>query len=401
MEMVSDSQNRKQADWARIIIASVAGAAAAVLLGFALSLLAAKFGLGILRPSGSTESNSNETLARAGINFLISHHVTIVGRGATTWLEINWPITLWAIIPAVSLVLGGYICSLIVGRKSGGFTVGAVVAIPYTAFLIIMSPYCTAVSKSVQMPNLPAKGVEFDFSILPNAVKLQTLPVDIITAGLVFGILFGGLGALGGIRSWVKLLFSPELPRSSWIRGALAALVFGYFTMSILAFGITAVTHQWSSADLIPTVTGNFYGIAHGASLKVIRSNTVSSQGGFSKGGSVEFESKNVLPTTTVIALGIIPAFWLLIGGRIAGARSGKSFFVNSVEMAGFYALCMVATSALFSFALSQMNTVGDAPVKTTILLSLAPTQVFIGSFAIALVFGTLGAFWSQLNAHS
>lgn len=397
--MVGENHNQKRTSWTQLAAASAAGAAAAVIIGFALSLIAAWLGLGILRPSETAADLSfNKTLARAGINLLISHRAAIVGGSTTNWLVISWPLTLWAIIPAASLLVGGYLCSVIISRRAGNkFAVGASTAIPYTMFLLIMRPFCAVLSSSVQLPNLPAKGVEFDFNLLPTAIKLYSSLGDVIIMGLVFGILFGGLGAS---RGWAKLL-SPEVIKSSWIRGALAALFFGYLTMSVIAFGITAVTSRWTSVDLIPAVAGNFYGMAHGASLKVIRSNTVSSNGSSSEGGSTEFESKSVMTPAAILALGIIPAFWLLAGGSAAAAGSGKSPFIASAKMAAFYALCLTAVSPLFSFVLSQINTAGGVPVKTTVTLSLAPAQIFIGSLIIALVFGTLGAFWSLSRANS
>ncbi len=386
----------------RLSIAAVIGAIAAAIIGFGASIWVYASGLGIFAPAEGINASTLQTLTRSGLNFLASHHIRIVGDSVpggdpTIHTIIIWPITLWALIPAISLIIGGYFSRRILGK--GGWVSGAFVAVPYTILLAVGSGWFTASTANVVLPAV--KGLEIGGSGV-SAVPLRAVPASLIVSGLTLGVVFGGLGA--DVTGAIKLRWPV------WLRGAFISLLASYAVFLII---IALASGFWSGKisesidgtnsrssrivlSSLPAAAGLGDYLAHGATVSSVFSSPFEDEDtilrvGLLRGVPTD-EGQKKAPVAAYLLM-ILPAAILFSTGRWMSKQVlepvSKLSFV--ISFAGSYALILTACTSLFSLVQSTTVRTSDISNTLAVRLSVAPAEVFLTGLVMALVFGYLG----------
>ena len=419
---------RSSRGWVRLAYGAVIGAVAAAALGYGLSVAFSTAGLALVAPSEGAGRDSGLFFARSGLNYLAIHHIRIVGGGlpgnpANVALSILWPLTIWAVIPAAALMVGGYVSRRLSGAASPAwFASGALVAIPYIIFLLVASIFFVVPSTAVKLPEISGTG------IAPESVPalLRAAADGTVLNGILFGIIFGGLGALGGFRAIWNGLFRRDAFWPSWARGAMISVIAGQLVFFVLVFvlaflaprlgfggGISnpspseagtlseagEMMRSWVTVS--PAVSGNIHYFSHGVTLagritsKVgipeARSNVQVFRAGIIKGITYEGESKPVARWLYLLVLA--PAIALAYGGYIA-ARTGNeqnARFALAAKFAVFYALLLTALVPLYTLALRTAIMTGEITTRTAAMVGPSAAQTFGLSLVIAFVFGYMG----------
>ncbi len=406
-----------------VVIAVVVGAIVAALFGYVTSALLCRHGLGLVTPTEAAGKSMESFLARAGLNFQAIHHIRIAGAGlpggeGSLSVSILWPISLWAIVPAAALMLGGHVAARI-ARIRGNFLAGAMIAVPYVIALLVARAWCSAPSVAVALPSLPEAIPQFD----PGLVSAMLLPAtpSVIFNGLIFGLIFGGIGAVGGPAALLWGLRRSDGIWPGWVRGAFAAAVGGHIVfLAIFAIflGLWLPGQNMNAAErtkaarsyatLLPTGAAWAQYFAHGVTLTgrveakpgiPEASPTVQSyQAGLFSGFASEGKKKPIKPLFFLAM--IVPAACLFLAGRMAAVGS-ESRLGAAAMMAGFYTLLMTAGVIFFTLATSTAIGVGDIVTRTKVVLGPSAKLALPLSLLFAIFFGTLGAIMKKPNARS
>jgi hypothetical protein len=403
--------------WLRLAYGSTAGAVVAAVLGYALSTFASVLGMGLITSveTISFHSDNRLFLYGSGLNFLAIHHIRLLGNGTGVsegmHTSIIWPITVWALIPAVALIVGGYISSkLSNGRGAGRFASGAAVALPY-AVLLSAASFLFVVPSGIRLPSLPISGWSFDPSLLPLVFKAPL--IGTFLHGIVFGLIFAGLGAMGGLRRIWGALVSKGAYWPSWVRGAVAAFLVSKVIILLLAVliavgqGHRSSNTQWVTPNTMPGIAGMAHCFSCGATLRgsittkaAMAGNPISEsyRVGMLKGLDYD-NNKKPLPNLAFLAL-IIPAVGMVLGGFLAAksAAETRPKLELGVAFACAYALLL---SALAPCYMLLINTMSSSGARTTLLISPSIAETFIFSFILAFIFGLIGVIIYRPNASS
>jgi len=407
--------------WVRLTYGVVSGAAAAIILGFGLSAWLQALGLGLIIQSGDASSAIGQFIGRAGLNFQTIHNIRIAGTGLPGGLEgltlsISWPVTLWAIIPAVSLMLGGLLSSKLSGaRGAGRFMAGTYVAVPYTIFLLIVRPFCTAVTTAIRLPQFEIGG----WNPAPELITAQLIPAlgSTVFFGLAFGAIFGGIGALGGIPAIIRGLFRREACLPAWLRGAFISFLAGSLIFSLLfalyiGFGLRGKGNREgqeqvrSAVTLLPAASGLTYYVSHGTTIRGGTSSSVDPESGFRLSAGlirgVETDGKKKqIPGVAYLAF-LIPAISLVLGGYYAAKTANQP--IRKMPLAAGIAVAYGAIMALLTplFTLVQKSSFMIVDVTNTAAIILGPSaaEAFALGLAFAFVFGLIGVSIYKPYAH-
>jgi hypothetical protein len=399
---------------AKVAIAAVTGAIIAALIGYGVSLLLYGQGLALVGPSAAAGKSSEALLGRAGLNFEAIHHIRFAGAGlpgapGRLTVSIQWPLSLLVIIPAVALMIGGWAASRIVGIRRN-FLVGALVAIPYVVILLVARNWIAVPSSAIALPSLPEAIPQFDPGLV--AAVLRPEPLSIIFNALVLGIVFGGVGAVGGPATICRGVRREDSIWPSWVRGAFAAAAIGhigFFVLLALFIGLwlpkqhldaeERVKAAHSYTTLLTTGAGWAHYFAHGVTLtgRVEADPGISDvpptvqtyQAGLISGFKSEDKTKPIKPV--MFTLIVIPAIALFIGGRIAGIGSPNRV-ISAAMMAGVYALIMTAAVLFFNIATQTAITAGDVTSRTSVLLGPSAKYAFPLTLGLGFFFGVIGA---------
>lgn len=410
--------NSTSTTWIRLTYSAIVGTVVAAILGYGLSLAFSLFGLALVAPTDGVRPHSALFLERSGLNFLAIHHIKIIGSslaGEATKANVSivWPITLWAIIPALALIIGGFTCRKLTNVRQGTFAMGAALAVPYTLVLLIGRAFLSVPSTAVKLPQLPLQGLTVDPSILPTIFNASAL--SIVLHGLIFGMIFGGLGSLGlkGIRKGLtqKNAFWP-----SWARGAVLALVLGQTILLVLiaafALGSThAKNREWTSASLISEEAGLAHYFSHGVTLRggieskvgipEAQPTSESFRAGMLQGTEANGKKKPVKPIAYTALL--IPALACLIGGRFAAKKSEKirPKWQLAASFAASYALLMSAIVGLYTLVISTATSFEGIATTASIAVGPSAAEAFAFSLAISFIFGFIGIGTCRTNVNS
>ncbi|MEN6371531.1 MAG: hypothetical protein ABFD64_05900 [Armatimonadota bacterium] len=416
-----ETENNASPGWVRLVYGAASGAVVAAILGFGLSAWFQMLGLGLIIPSGKI-STISQFIGRAGLNFYAIHHINIAGNGMPggipgLTLNILWPLTLWAVVPAIALALGGLASAKLAGAKdSGRFTTGALVAIPYVIFLLIARPFFTATTGAIHLPQFEIGG----WNPAPELIAAKLIPAigSTIFYGLIFGIIFGGIGALGGCKAIKNGLFGKDAWLPAWIRGALISFLVGQLIFFLLfaayiGFGLKGHTKAEktervkSAVTLLPAASGLAYYISHGVTVRGGASSTIDEESGFKlragliRGIETDGKKKHV-PALAYLAL-IIPAVALVLGGHHAAKTSNKP--VKKGQLAAGIAIAYAVLMALFAplYMLVQKSsfTIENTTNQAAITLGPSIAESFALGFVLALVFGLIGISIYRPHDHS
>lgn len=416
--------------WIRVAFGAIVGAAAAFIVGYCLSAAFSILGFALITPSEDARPSAVRFLARSGLNFYAVHHIRIDGGGlpggpADTFVSIAWPITMWAIVPVLALVMGGWISArLSRAAGPGSFWAGALTALPYAVILLVLRPIFAVPSVGISLPTLPVPGLEFD----PGLVTARLFPAmdSTLLHGLLFGVIFGTLGASGSPTNRRRLLLLPNAFRPSWARGALISLVAGQLILLLLlalasSLGVGADSagddvrergrqmRAW--ATILPTVSGSLYYLSHGVTLKgeyVVKPGVPEARPIVQRyragiiTGIVADGKRESVPKWAYIAV-LAPALALTLGGFLA-ARSAIGAYSKIGLTTGFaasYALLLTGLSTLYTLVLRTIVTTGEFSTYTVATIGPAPAQSFIFGLILAFIFGLIGVTIYRPNAHS
>lgn len=393
------------------IAAAVTGGVMAVFIAYVLSLAGLWTGIVEVTAPGSPRQLDLSTLNRAGLDLYAMQHVTLSGSGTFTSefmgvqpvaTSITLPLTLWAVIPALALLVGGYVAGL---RRRGTGTLSialtAVLAgIVYAAILALGSYVFRGELDPSALPSIG--GVDFN----PPPVDLRPALASVILSAGLFGVIFAYLGGMIASRGERGRLS----PNRWWVCGkAILLIAIVIHLIVVLGFGawllwsspddIAEGEARWQIFTMSPTIAGIAYSLIHGATL--VGSVDSPLQGDEdSLGARVNLYKGVALPGTreaseplwaiyTYIVAGIslLAAF---LGGALAarwGSRDGS--VLTGLRIAVIFAVLMVVLSLLCRFGWSSRE--GDAAFTLSVALRLGwPTVAALGAVLVA---SSLGAY--------
>lgn len=394
--------NRWNGEASSPIAAAIYCALVALAVGFALSYLFGRLGLGVI--SARYAWDSPRSLHLAGLNLYASQHVPLIGHGTLLGeaiplrATVTFPLTLWAAIPFFSLVLGGCLAArsrIVVGRW--GMIVPAVAGgALYAAALTALARVVSARFASAVLPSV--NGTEFnppDVAFHPSAVAVP------LCCG-VFAVISTYLGAVLALR------LSPEpsiagkwwaCAKSVFVTGLLIQLLVAgaglvVFTRSEGAEGVA----QAKFAQILPTVAGIGYAVVHGAAISYGALPTTMPSAGYS--GSIELYRgvvSNRAGETTKKRLGgyvwiaaALAGFVAFAAGRLAvrlGSRDGS--LPTAVRIVILQAVYMALTMWLCGLG---WGIVGQFRAFVQLRYDGAMLLSALGVFVLAL----MGAHWAN-----
>lgn len=262
------------------ILAGLYGAFGALVLGYAGSYFFTLLGAGIINHPGRQMEHGPATLMRAGLNLYAMLHTSLVGSGAlrtpTGDLEqvsghILLPLTVWALIPVIALIIGGYAAGK---RRAGTGRWGVVIpailgGVLYAGALALLAPLISARVDPTALPSV--QGYEFN----PPNIAFHPSTLSALYAGLLFGVCsmyLGGLLAARGERS-------REDPPGKWWACGKAVIIVALIVQILIAGALEVwfVTRPAAANDdgpvgsrfaqMLPTGAGIGYSVINGASL--------------------------------------------------------------------------------------------------------------------------------------
>ncbi|MBI2842798.1 MAG: hypothetical protein HYX78_05305 [Armatimonadetes bacterium] len=407
------------AGWRRLAYGAAVGAVVAAVLGFGLSAALSTVRLALIMPAEGARPDFGAFLARSGLNFLAIHHIRIIGEAlpggpGQTGVSIMWPLTIWAAVPAFALAVGGYARARLSGLSRANFFAGASVAFPYTIILLVIRPVFSMPSVSIKLPEIAGTGVA------PESVPalLSAAFVSTLLHGLLFGIVFGSVGALGGLRVIRNALFGGDGFVPSWMRGAVAAVFAGEIVFLVLVLAASGLAggeerraetlRSWITIS--PAVAGNILYLAHGVTLRgqlvtrvgipEARPNVRTYRAGLITG--IQSEGRKSRMPGWAYAAFLVPALALIFGGFLAGKTASASLgrLALAAGYAGMYALLLTALVSFSTLALRTEIRAGAITTTTTAVLGPSAAQTFALSLVAAFVFGLIGIGITQRNDH-
>lgn len=338
-----------------LFVAAIYGAAVALVVAYGLSYLFQIPRDGVI--SGPGAWDSPRLLMRAALNVYASQHVTLVSSGGPEDMTatITFPLTLWASIPVLALVLGGFVA----GRARAASGRWGMVASSFLAACIyvgVLAALCGVISAKFTSAALPAiRGTEFNPPDMPFGPSLTG------TLGFcsLFAILFTYLGALLAVRGEP----GPAI-QGKWWACAKAIVAMGLGLQLVVAAGLWVWfslspkvrdadnTTNAKVAELLPTAAGMGYALVHSAKLSYeaapvdISGDLTLYDGTTSRKGE---QATHKPPSRYALIAAAIGALMALLSGRLAvkwGSRDGslptaiRIAIIQAAYVAALMALC-------------------------------------------------------------
>jgi len=258
------------------ITVAISGAVTALVISYALSYLFGRFGMGVIPASGAWYGRG--VFALAGLNLYASHHAVLIGSGSIPSpvggqdqisASISLPLTIWAIIPAISLMYVGYsVANKRVGKGRWGMVIPAMFA--GLIYAVILSSISFIVRAKIGASALPAvEGVYFN----PPDIRFHPSFPSALANTAFFGVVFTYLGALMCVRGhetaiagkwWAcgKALIITALIIQIFV----AAALWGWFAFNARSTDPEERT-QLKFAQVLPTAAGMGYALVQGSTL--------------------------------------------------------------------------------------------------------------------------------------
>jgi hypothetical protein len=254
--------------------AALYGVVVSLAVGYALSYLFGRAGLGVI--SGPGHWDGKNAFMLAGLSFYASQHISLIGSGMlpgdTTPIHaaITLPMTVWAAIPTFALMVGGFVAANL-RRASGrwGMIGGALGSgIVYTAVLVVCARWVSARFLSTAIPAVQG------FELNPPDISFHPAMLSALLYGSIFGVVFSYFGGLLAVRSQR----GEEVP-GKWWACAKALLIVGLSVQILMAIGLWAwftmnsrlreddPSAQPKFAQMLPTAAGMGYVLVHATRL--------------------------------------------------------------------------------------------------------------------------------------
>lgn len=386
------------------------GALVALVVGYAASYVMAHFGLGVIGSTGGGRA----VFSRAALNLYAMQHVILVGGNRDVFAAIAVPISLWALVPALALLIGGYQTASLIGGSSRTARLAAAIlsGVLYALALAAVSRVIWARFDAFLVPQI--SGFESNPQEFPFRPSTRS---TLLFAGL-FGVIFAYLGALIATRSRHASIEPP----GRWWACAKAVVVVALviqllIVLAAVGAGLSkskkgdnaAQSHPWSVVELLPTAGGIGYSLINGGTLVAgVQTHTyidkkttrllytsVSLPGGIVR-DDVTIRSRKPTAAGFVaagVALGTLAA--LAMGWFAVAWGSGDGALPTAVRI-GLIHTAILAMMVLFCGA----EIIRTDPVSATAMIVKLRWGVWLlYSFIAVLVFAFLGASRSHRTA--
>ncbi|MCX6344703.1 MAG: hypothetical protein NT018_06480 [Armatimonadetes bacterium] len=357
---------------ANAIVAAISGALIALALAFLLSWAGLYAGVANITAPGAKAEHGKAALSRAALNLYAMQHVTLKGSGLIATFagpqkvsdSVTLPITLWAFIPALSLLAGGYVAGRRrIGAKRMGLLISSILSGVFYA--IVLCAGSLFVKAKLDPSALPViDGTSFN----PHDILLSP---DILSAALsagLFGVVFAYLGGMIVLRGERQL---QPIPGQWWVCGkaliVVAAVVQLVMTATIGIWLLRANSDKLQGSSrtqilaLSPTATGIAYSLLYGGTLTV-NIESLREEGAvqgmanlYSGIDTDKLEQPRRMKTVYIIAIAFIGALMAFIAGVLAvkwGSRSGavitavRIVILQAVYLAILAFLCRIGWSS-------------------------------------------------------
>lgn len=324
------------------LTAAIYGALLALVIAYALSYVATRYGLGPLGLPDGTPMRGPAVFARSGVNLCAMHCVPLrtgevrdVATSMPISVHVTLPLTVWSIIPALALLIGGYASAKSREQKGRWGTalpalLGGVV---YAGLLAAFSHWFSAHITSSALPSI--EGAEFN----PPGVSFQVNPLRVFWFAGGFGLLFSYMGALLALRG------RREYGPGKWWVCAKSTIGVAIVVQLIIAasagtwFQYKGVGRNSAAPgkvyEMLPAVSGVVYGAMYGAKVEA----AASGAGAAAESASAAFQFRASLYrgveqqgrvsrfSKGIYVMLIIPAAAIFLAGFLAvrwGSRDGS-----------------------------------------------------------------------------
>ena len=396
------------------ILAALNGAVLAVVVCFALAYIGVLTGFANpTSPAGPRESLF-AAFPRAALNVYAMHHVTFSGSGEVSDVllgnhrvsdTITLPLTVWFVIPAIAIFIGGYAAG---ARRKGSGTAGVVLPAMLAGIIYagVLAGIAGMVHATLHPSAIPAVG---DVSFNPHDIALSPDRLSALLFTGLFGLFYAYLGAMISCR---KERIQGE--RGVWWGCVKAVVLIGFVIQLAMMSGFgwwlsqrapKAWFQDTSPARLLalaPTVSGVGYAAMHGLSLSgsfespLRPGEGLGARANLYTGISVTRVPRQPEPVPMKIKLIVagVAAFCALLAGCLAvcwGSRDGAfAAAFRCTVLAGFF---LAATAFLCSFGWTSRE--GDA--AASLLVQARPGWPAALSVIGFLIFALIGASFAGL----
>lgn len=270
--------NRMSARPANALFSAVYGAVLALLLGFGFFYVLGHLDVSNITSPGQKLERGFTGVYRAMLNLYAAHHATLAGSGRITGelgtervsAIITLPITIWAVLPAIALIISGYVAGSL---RSGSGRLGTLAPSVFggALYAALLGALTGVVHAKLSPSVLPSfKGTEFN----PPSFAFHAAPLSAILLTGLFGIVFTYLGGALALRKWSR----SNIPDRWWICAKAAiipAIVIQVIIMSAagiyLLSRIDIASDESTSAirlmEMLPAAGGIGYSLVYGADM--------------------------------------------------------------------------------------------------------------------------------------
>lgn len=255
------------------LLAALYGAVIAIVIAFGASYLLTHIGLGVVSFAEGQSIQGPEVLKLSALNLYAVQHVTLVGSGKVVdplgagfvSAHITLPLTVWIIIPAIGLMIGGYAAARLRAGSRRNMVVPAVAgSILYAAILAAASTLARVKVGSFLLPEIEGFGAN------PPPIIFRPDLASTICYATGFGILFLYLGALVAVREQGR----ERTPGRWWACAKSAVIVALVIQLLVTVAAVVLIARRedsqpvtMSTIEILPTVSGIAYGLLYGGEI--------------------------------------------------------------------------------------------------------------------------------------
>ncbi len=378
----------------KLLAAAVYGAVLAVVIAYLCSYVLMRSGLGVISSLGES-TRGPAVFSRAALNLYAIQHSPLVGKGTVTdalgtrervRARISLPLTIWAAIPAIALLIGGAVAA---GKCRGGgrrqtVRAGLLVGLIYGVIFMAAAGLVSARIGGFVMPEIGG--------VSPNPPQIPFRP-ESSPILLGFGVLFAWLGSLIVLRNERN----DAGPGRWWACGK--AVVACALVVQLLVAGVLLERTINRRADkggerpriveMLPTAAGLGYTILNGATL------VASVESRLMSGPTRQpfFERVNLYAVSDRIAIALGALFLGLVLAFIMGVLavkwgSGDGPVRTGLRIAVLNAVYVAALMLLCEMRLAQSTAVSSTIIQIRALFGAGLAV----SFAVVFGVSALGA---------
>ncbi|MBO0784234.1 MAG: hypothetical protein J2P37_35965, partial [Ktedonobacteraceae bacterium] len=366
-----------------------------------------------------------------GIGRLLSGSASANGASITFTADIATPLQLTLIVPALLLILGGYIAAStdMQSRARSSLWRGAGIAVAYTLLLLLFSTQAGGDLTSF-LGSALSLGTQGSFTLNMDSGALLLL-------GLLWGVLFGLLGASlklanGQWRHWLHtfLRTNPRPQLTGLATGGLFAAGLGLLLMLLVTWSTLAgsnlnqfiqgndacfsgISGNVSAASFVQTPFLAFQLLAfasgapiaatvHSSGMKELTDSIVGSSCSSNGANSLSLLNGHVPPVMFLLVL--VPLISLFLGGRISAAytrtrQPGPAALQGALIAIPFTVVMMILAACFtlrFSMAFSgTVPLLGSIPdTRVEVALGAGIIEVMLWSLLIGAIGGALGGLY-------